>query len=308
MSRFIAIEAGGTKFICAISHGNGVIEDRTRIATTTPAETIPQVIDYIRKHDNDKNIDAIGIATFGPLDLDETSETYGFITAAPKPGWQNFDFVGTLKREFDVPIGFDTDVNAAALGEYFYGVARNINHFVYTTVGTGIGVGAMIDGKLLHGALHPEMGHMLIPQAFEIDDFKGVCPFHGNCLEGLASGPSMKQRWQVKSALDLAADHNAWNIEAHYLAVFCMNVTLCLSPKKIILGGGVMRQKQLFPKIRERLPKLLQGYIKHATVMEEIDQFISETGLGENSGIIGAIALAEQCFVSEQQKNAIKES
>lgn len=302
MHNFIGIEAGGTKFICAIGNEQGDIKERARIPTTTPSETIPLVIEYIRNQQKKSSIDAIGIACFGPLELNKHSPQYGHITATPKTSWKNFDIVGTLKKEFGLPIGFDTDVNASALGEQCWGAAQHVDHFIYVTVGTGIGGGAMIDGKLLHGALHPEMGHILIPRTPD-DDFPGVCPYHQDCLEGLASGPSMKERWHVKSALDLSADHKAWDLEAQYLAIACMNFTLLLSPKKIILGGGVMQQTHLFELIREKLKTLLAGYIQHPTVSTEIEDFISPSGLTENPGVCGAVALAEQAYKTTDKIN-----
>jgi fructokinase len=199
-----------------------------------------------------------------------------------------------LKKQFDLPIGFDTDVNAAALGEHCWGAAQGSNHFIYITVGTGIGGGVMINNKLLHGSPHPEMGHLLIPQDKMRDTFEGVCPYHKNCLEGLASGPAMKKRWKVASALDLPHEHEAWDLEAHYLSVACMNYTLTLAPEKIILGGGVMKQKQLFEKIHQQLPLLLNGYIPLSHLKEKIYDYIIPAGLGDNAGISGAIALAQR--------------
>lgn len=305
MPKYIGIEAGGTKMICGVSEGGADIQDRTRISTTTPEETIAELAKFIQKHQKAGEIDAIGIASFGPLELNRRSAKYGCITATPKPGWRDFNFVNAIRHVLDVPIGFDTDVNAAALGEHCYGAGRNCQNVVYATIGTGIGGGAIVEGKLLHGALHPEMGHLLVPLR-ENENFPGVCQYHGNCLEGLASGPSMKQRWQVDSALDLAPDHEAWDIEADYLARFCANIVLCLSPEKIILGGGVMRQKQLFPKIRQRVPGLINGYIDHPLIQNKINDFIVAPGLGENSGIVGAIALAVTSHQARESVHGIK--
>lgn len=294
MRHYIGIEAGGTKFICALGDEKGNILKRVRIQTSVPEKTLPQVFDFIEQQA--ESIAAIGIACFGPLELDKQSPQYGYITSTPKLPWVNFDMVGAFKKKFSIPIGFDTDVNTAALGEYHFGAAKNIDHFIYTTVGTGIGTGAIVSGQILHGAMHLEAGHMLIPHDFAKDPFQGVCPYHQDCLEGLASGPAMKARWLVQSALDLPKDHEAWDLEADYLAIACMNFILTLSPKKIILGGGVMKQTQLFPKIRQRLNERLQGYIKHAAIIDNLETFISPTGLGENSGICGTIALANLAY------------
>lgn len=296
MNQFIGIEGGGTKFVCVHGTNPDDLQNRTVINTQSPQQTLQEVIDYIRAAQGRVNIQAIGLAVFGPLDLDHASSTYGYITTTPKSGWANFNIVGALKQAFNLPIGFDTDVNGAALGEYRWGAARGLSDFIYLTVGTGIGGGAMIDGNLLHGAMHPEMGHILIPQDINRDAFTGVCQYHKNCLESLASGTSMSARWQVDSALDLPSDHEAWDLEAHYLGLGIANYILTLSPQRIILGGGVMHQTHLLQKIRNEVVKCLNGYIKFEKIIKQLDKYLVKPGLKDNSGICGALALAEKSY------------
>jgi fructokinase len=291
MMLFGAIEAGGTKFVCGIGMENGEIYDRVSFPTTTPQETMKQVVSFF----NQKNIEAIGIGSFGPIDLNKDSATYGYITSTPKPYWNNFDFIGEVKRHFSVPISFDTDVNGAALGESKWGAAMGLDSCIYITVGTGIGVGAITEGQLLHGLLHPEMGHILIRRHPE-DRFEGSCPYHRDCLEGMASGPSLERRWG-KAGLELFNNEKVWEIESYYLAQAIANYILILSPKKVILGGGVMKQEQLFPLIRKEVVNLLNGYIQANEILEDIDSYIVPPGLGDNAGLAGAIALAQNCIV-----------
>jgi fructokinase len=291
---FGGIEAGGTKFICAVGDATGKIGKKTVIPTAAPAETMPQVIEFFQSVHRATPLAAIGLASFGPVDLDATSAHYGYVTTPPKPGWANFNILGAMRKAFDLPIGFDTDVNGAAMGEYRWGAARGLDTFIYVTVGTGIGAGGMVSGKLMHGLIHPEMGHMFVPQDQSRDKFAGVCPFHGNCLEGLASGPSIEKRWGVGKATELPAEHPAWDLEAQYLALAFANCVLVLSPQQIILGGGVSKNQQLYPKIREKMRAILNGYIKHASILNNGDDYIVAPGLGEQSGICGALALAEQ--------------
>lgn len=294
---FGGIEAGGVKVVCAVGDSTGKIHEQIRIPTTIPEDTIPQVIEFLSTNHKKTPLFAIGIGSFGPVDVNSTSDTYGYITSTPKPGWHNFDFVGAINKAFDLPIGFDTDVNTAAIGEHRWGAAQGLETFLYITVGTGIGGGGMVAGKLMHGLIHPEMGHIFVPHDKVNDPFAGVCPYHGDCLEGLATGPAMLARWNVKSALDLPPEHEAWDLEADYLAIAIANWIMTLSPQKIIMGGGVMKRKELLPKIYERVPRLLNGYIQHEAILENIDNYIVPPGLGEQSGICGTIALAEQALV-----------
>lgn len=287
------IEAGGTKFICAIGNSNGEILERERFPTASPQETMNRVHAFFIKMQKKYPISAIGIASFGPIDANPNSPHYGEITTTPKPGWKNFNIVHNLKEKFHLPIGFDTDVNGAALGESRWGNGRGLDSIVYWTVGTGIGAGGMISGKMMHGLIHPEMGHTFVNHDLKKDPFPGVCSYHKDCLEGLASGPSMCARWKVKSAADLPANHPAWNLEAQYLGYAMANCIASLSPKKIIVGGGVMLQEGLLDKVRKKTQELLHGYINHPLICDDIQHYIVPAGLGDNAGVCGALALAE---------------
>ncbi|MCQ4086611.1 ROK family protein [Saccharibacillus sp. JS10] len=279
-----AIEAGGTKFVCGIGNEHGEILDRISFPTEEAQATTQKAVDYFK----DKNIEALGVGSFGPLDLDINSKTYGHVTTTPKPGWANYDLLGHLKKELDVPVGFDTDVNAAAFGEARFGAAQDLDSCLYYTVGTGIGVGVYAGGQLVHGLVHPEGGHVPVRRHPD-DTFEGTCPYHHDCLEGMAAGPAIGKRWG-QSADGLAEDHAAWKIEAHYLAEAITSAILLLSPKKIILGGGVMHQTQLFPLIREQVSKNLNGYVA-SSVLENMSEYIVSPGLGDNAGLVGSLAL-----------------
>lgn len=281
------LEAGGTKMVCAIGDENGQIFEHTLIDTREPEATLRDIIAYFK----DKEIDAMGIGCFGPIDLNEASPTYGYITNTPKPGWADCDVVGTIQKEINVPIGFDTDVNSSVLGEVTFGQGRDKKCVVYLTVGTGIGTGICIDGKLLHGMLHPEGGHLLLRQRAD-DSFAGACPFHKNCLEGMASGPALEARWGVKPAT-LSPEHKAWDLEAYYIAQALVSYILVLSPELIILGGGVMKQEQLFPMIRSYVKEMLGGYIKTAE-MADLEHYIVPASLNDNQGIMGCLELARR--------------
>lgn len=293
MKKLGAIEAGGTKFVCGIGTENGEILERVSFPTETPEITMKNVISFFEG----KGVEAIGIGSFGPIDPIKGSPTYGYITTTPKPHWGQYNIVGHMKEHFDVPIGFDTDVNGAALGEHKWGAAQGLDSCIYITVGTGIGAGAVVDGKMLHGLSHPEMGHILVRRHPD-DHFEGFCPYHGDCLEGVAAGPAIERRWNVKGS-ELTTDHPAWEMEAYYLAQALMNYVLILSPQKIVMGGGVMKQNQLFPLIREKLQKLLAGYVQHPSLNEQIDQFIVPPQLGDNAGLCGALALADLALSGE---------
>lgn len=282
---FGALETGGTKMVCAIGNEKGEILEQVSIPTETPELTMPKLLSFYR----DKKITALGIGCFGPIDLNRNSATYGYITTTPKTAWQYYDIVGVFERELGVPIGFDTDVNASVLGEYTWGAARGLNSCIYITIGTGIGVGVIADGRLLHGMLHPEGGHILLRKLPE-DTYEGFCPFHENCFEGLAAGPAIEGRWG-KKAIDLEHSHRAWEMEAEYIAQALVNYTCILSPQRIILGGGVMHQTQLFPMIRDRFTKLLNGYLK-TKELEDMNTFIVAQSLEDKQGILGALKLA----------------
>ena len=283
--RIGAIEAGGTKFVCGIGSEHGEIEKRISFPTGKPEETLAQVIAFFKE----ENIEAMGIGTFGPINIDKDSEQYGFVTTTPKPGWSNYDFLGKMKQEFNIPFGWDTDVNAAALGEATWGAAKGLDSCVYYTIGTGVGVGVYAEGSLVHGLVHPEGGHVLTRRHPD-DSFEGACPYHGDCLEGMAAGPALEKRWKVKGS-ELAVDHPAWAIEAFYIGQAVSSTILLLSPKKVILGGGVMHQKQLLPLIHAEVQKNLNGYVNSAAIISEIDQYIVSPGLGDNAGLCGSVAL-----------------
>ncbi len=284
------IEAGGTKFNCIIASGPDHIAAEARFPTTTPQETLAQVITFFK--DTRLPLKAIGIASFGPVDPDPASPTFGYITSTPKLAWQNTDFAGAIRCALSLPIAFDTDVNAAAFGEYTWGAARGLRTFVYYTIGTGIGGGGMVEGRLMHGLIHPEMGHMRLPHDRARDPFAGVCPFHGDCFEGLASGPAIAQRWGADPKT-LPPAHDAWRLEAHYIALAMVNTVCMLSPQRIILGGGVMEQTFLFPMIQNEVQRLLNGYINHGAILERIEDYIVPPALGGRAGALGAVALAQ---------------
>ena len=269
-----AIEAGGTKFVCGAGTGAADIET-IRIPTTSPEETTEAAIEFLRS----RGVKAVGIASFGPVDLAQ-----GRITTTPKIAWRNFELARTVREALGVPVAFDTDVNGAALGEARWGAARGVPDFLYITIGTGIGGGAMVNGALLHGQSHPEMGHVGIPHDRARDPFTGICPFHGDCLEGLASGPAMEARWGT-AARDLPADHEAWKLEAHYLALGLANWICTLSPRLVLAGGGVAECEHLLPLVRRELTAALNGYLEPPPILRP--------ALGAQAGVLGALALVE---------------
>jgi fructokinase len=283
-----SIEAGGTKFVCALGTTSGQIIRSTRILTRGPAETMAEVISFFQN--SEPQISAFGIGSFGPVDLNRDSPTYGFITSTPKEGWRNFDLVGAVRRVFNKPIEFDTDVNAAVLAEARWGTARGLQTAMYVTVGTGIGGGLIAEGKILHGLVHPEMGHIRVPHNLDQDPFPGVCPYHRDCLEGLASGPAIQARWGTNPST-LPAGHPAFRLEAEYLGLACMNWICTISPQRIILGGGVM-QAHLFPLVRERTRSLLNHYVSAPEITHQIDDYIVAPALGDRAGAFGGLALA----------------
>lgn len=281
-----AIEAGGTKFVCAVCDENRNIVDRVIIPTTIPAETITKVLAFFQQY----SIHAVGIGSFGPIDVNRDSPTYGYITSTPKVEWKDYPIVGTIREALSVPIGFNTDVNAAALGEVTYGVAKGLDSCLYITVGTGIGAGAVVQGKLLQGLSHPEMGHILV-RRHPKDTYKGKCVYHQDCLEGLAAGPAIEARWGDKGS-SLVDREEVWNLEGYYLAQALMQYILILSPKKIILGGGVMKQKQLFSYIYKHLKERLNDYVS----LPALSSYLVSPGLGDDAGITGAFILAKEAY------------
>lgn len=279
-----AIEAGGTKFVCAVSDDSLNILECVSIPTTKPSETMKEVFAFFDKHP----VDAIGIGSFGPIDINKNSKTYGYVTNTPKLAWKDYNFVGEMKKRYQVPIAWTTDVNAAAYGELRKGAAVGKDSCVYLTVGTGVGGGGVVNGQLLEGFGHPEMGHILVRQHPE-DTYKGNCPSHGNCLEGLAAGPAIGDR-MGKKAQHLAEDDPYWKIQAFYLAQAIVNYTLILSPEKIIFGGGVMKQKQLFPLIRESFKEQMNDYVP----VPDLEDYIVPCALEDKAGVTGCLLLAEK--------------
>jgi fructokinase len=287
------IEAGGTKFVCIVAGGPRHIVDEIRFKTTTPAETLGRAIQFFQPFIAQGQIAAIGVGAFGPLDLNPESATYGFVMATPKPGWSNVNILGTLQQSLQTRIGLDTDVNVAGLGENKWGASKGSDPSLYLTIGTGIGGGFLKDGRALLGMLNPEMGHVRIPHDRERDPFPGSCPFHGDCFEGLASGPAIEKRLGLTGAV-VPEEDAFWDLEAEYIALALMNYIVTLSPRKIILGGGVMQREFLFPKLRRRVRELLNGYVSSKSILENIESYILPPGLGNQSGSLGAIALAMQ--------------
>ncbi|MCX8237667.1 MAG: ROK family protein [Akkermansiaceae bacterium] len=299
-----ALESGGTKMVAALASGPSDILVRTRIPTTSPEETMAGLIRFFSEATNvHGQPDALTVGTFGPADLDPDSESYGHITATPKAGWAQTDLLGPLRKALGgIPAVFETDVNAALFGEASSGAAKGLKHTAYFTVGTGIGGGLMIGGDLVHGSGHPEMGHMRVSRHPD-DKFEGACSFHKDCLEGMACGPALEKRWG-KSAEELPADHPAWEIEAHYLAQACLNVLMIAPPERIIFGGGVMHQEQLFPLIRKKLSELSNGYLP----LPELDGFVVSPELGDDAGLLGCVALGRQLLRDQERIGQTKGS
>ena len=282
------MEGGGTKFVCVVGSRKDEIVEEVRFPTTTPGETLDQAIAFFQKY----NLSAIGLAPFGPLDLNPASLTYGSITATPKLGWTGTNVVAAFRRVFDGPLAFELDVNAAAFGEYsLIPDNQGLESLVYFTIGTGIGAGVIINGKVTHGLTHPEAGHMRLPHDHKKDPFPGICPFHGDCFEGMASGPALARRWR-KPAETLPDNHPAWEQEALYIAYALVNVILTLSPQRIVLGGGVMEHQSLFPRIRGKVQGILNGYIASPVFTGAMEEYIVPPALGKRSGVLGALALA----------------
>ncbi len=285
--RIGAIEAGGTKFVCAIGDELGNVFEKEVIKTTTPNESMPMVIDFFKKHEFEK----MAVGCFGPIDVNTNSDTYGYITSTPKKEWIDYNIIGELKKHFNLPIAFNTDVNCAALGELTLGSAVGLDSCVYMTVGTGIGAGAVVNKTLVSGMLHPEMGHMIVKRHKD-DDFEGTCIYHKDCFEGLACGKAIDYRWNTP-AFELPKDHKAWDLEAYYLAQGIVNFILVLSPQKIILGGGVPKQEQLFPLIHKYVKEFLNGYINTKEIAN-IEEYIVYAKLGDEAGIKGTLVLGSQ--------------
>lgn len=296
---YVGVEAGGTKFVCGAGTGPDDLTDVTTFPTTTPEETLARTRAFVADHT--QNLQAIGVASFGPVDLRHGSDTYGFIRSTPKPGWTDADVVGALRHEVDVPIGFDTDVNGAALAEATWGAAADVPSCVYVTVGTGVGGGGMVDGQLLHGLLHPEMGHLHVVRHPD-DPFPGHCPFHGDCIEGMAAGPALQERWGTP-AQDLTGHdlRRAIDIEAYYLAQLAAAMTYILSPERVIFGGGVMNLEGLMDRLRGQLRERLGGYLHVPEITDHVDDYLVAPTLGDRAGVLGAIALADRAASGADQ-------
>ena len=286
MKKYGALEAGGTKMVCAIGLADGTILEQTSIPTTTPAETIDAIANYFEN----KGIVSLGVAAFGPVDVRKDSPKYGHILNTPKLAWQNFDLLSALKEKIPVPMEIDTDVNGSCLGELTFGCAKGLDSVIYLTIGTGVGAGIAVGGKLVHGMLHPEAGHILLNKHPD-DSYNGKCPFHRNCMEGLCSGPAIEERWGAP-AYTLQDKNEVWELEAYYIAEALVNYICTISPQKIILGGGVMHQEQLFPLIREKTKELLNGYIE-TDELNDMDNYIVPASLHDDQGIMGAVQLAK---------------
>ena len=287
MKYYGALEAGGTKMVLAVMDENGNTVRQESIPTKTPAETMPEMIAFFSVY----AISSLGIGGFGPLNLDPRSDRYGWIMETPKTAWRYYPLKPAFEEKLGVPVGIDTDVNAAALAEARLGAAKGKESCLYVTVGTGIGGGVIVHGKPVHGLMHPEIGHITVAPMPDDPMPEGVCPYHPHCLESLASGPSIQKRWGV-SARELPEGHPAWELESAYLAQLCANALLTFSPEKIVLGGGVMQRKFLLPLIRRKTLKLLNGYIAHPAVEAGLEDYIVTPGLGTRSGITGAWLLA----------------
>lgn len=296
-----AVEAGGTKIVCAVGSGpRDRLLARASLPTSgDPAALLAEVAAWLHEQSSRLgDLRAIGIACFGPVDLSHGSPTFGHITSTPKPGWKGIDVAGAFRRAFPgLPIGFDTDVNGAALGEHCWGHGLGLDDFVYITIGTGIGAGAMVGGQLVHGLVHPEMGHMLLPRVIG-DTFAGVCPYHGACWEGLCSGPALRAR-TGQSAEEIAPDHEAWALETHHIAQAIANITCVLSPRRVILGGSVRKagrlgEERFFGLLREKVRAALRDYIDSPAMRDQIDGYIVPPLLGDDAGVCGAIALGQR--------------
>jgi fructokinase len=296
------IETGGTKIVCAVGPSPTNITARIKFPTgKQPADSMRQAAAFFAEQTEEQNLDllGIGIGSFGPCDPDPGSPTYGYVTSTPKPGWANTDVIDGLRRALnqahspaDMPIAFDTDVNAAAFGEAHHGAGRGLSNLVYLTVGTGIGGGVVVGNQLLHGLVHPEIGHIRIPRpAAEVATFDGVCPYHGDCWEGVAAGPAIAARWG-RPAQDLPPDHEAWDLEAYYLAMGLHVLVCVLSPERIILGGGVGSHERVLKKVRPLLQESLAGYVDSPAILTHINSYLVEPDLGDDAGVTGALALA----------------
>ena len=286
------LETGGTWCVCAV--GTGAAPDEIaredQFPTRAPEETLERIVRFFSEAPGP--LAALGVGSFGPVDLDPESSTWGYVTTTPKPGWQHVAVAPFLRDRLGVPVAFDNDVTAAAVGEHRWGAGQGVASVSYLTVGTGIGAGLLVDGRPWHGLVHPEVGHIRIPRTADDGEFGGVCPVHGDCWEGLASGPAMAKRWGVDPR-ELEEGHPAWGLEAEYLALGILSIVLVASPERIIVGGGVMERAALMPMVRRRLRELVAGYLETPLLGEAVDSYLVAPGLGDRAGVLGAIALAQ---------------
>ena len=283
------VETGGTWCVCALGTGPGEFAAQTKFRTAAPEETIERIVAFFAEHPSPA---AIGVGAFGPVDVDPDSRTWGSVTSTPKPGWRHTALAGILRERLGVPVAFDVDVAASAIGEQRWGAGRGVPSLIYLTVGTGIGGALLAEGRPRHGLIHPEVGHMRVPHDRERDPFGGVCPVHGDCWEGLAAGPAIAKRWDA-SPETLPEDHQAWVLEAEYLACGLVNLVTVFSPHRIIAGGGVFDHGPLIGRVRARLVALLGGYLENPLLGEAIDEFLVAPELGDDAGVLGAIAMAQ---------------
>jgi fructokinase len=284
------IETGGTWCVCAVGSGPDEIVSEEQFATTEPDETLDRIVEFFR---GTPPLQAIGVGSFGPVDLDRSSPTWGYVTTTPKPGWQQTAVAPVIADRLGVPVAFENDVTAAAVGEHRWGAGQGVSALCYLTIGTGIGAGLLIDGRPWHGLVQPEVGHLRIPYDSGPERFAGICPVHGDCWEGLASGPAIAARWDVAPA-DLPDDHSAWEIEADHLAMGILSIVMVASPERVIVGGGVMDRSPLLGMVRQRLRELVGGYLQTPMLGEAIDSYLVRPELGDRAGVLGAIALAEK--------------
>jgi fructokinase len=283
------VETGGTWCVCALGTGPDDLRALEKFPTASPKETLERVVAFFEAHPAPA---AIGIGSFGPVDVDHRSPTWGHVTTTPKPGWQRTPVATVIQDRIGVPVAFDLDVTASAVGEHRWGAGRGAASVCYLTVGTGIGAGLLVDGNPLHGLVHPEVGHIRIPHDRLRDPFEGSCPVHGDCWEGLASGPAIAGRWE-RPPPDLPEDHPAWSLEAEYIALGILSIVLVASPQRVIAGGGVMERPSLLPMVRTRLRELVAGYLDTPMLGGQIDSYLVAPALGDEAGVLGAIALAE---------------
>jgi fructokinase len=282
------VETGGTWCVCALGRGPDKLVAEAQFPTADPESTLERIVEFFRRH---PGASAVGIGSFGPVDLDPRSSTWGYVTTTPKPGWRHVPVASVVAEQLGLPVTFDTDVTAAAIGEHRWGAGQGVDALCYLTVGTGIGAGLVLDGRPLHGLVHPEVGHLRVPHDRGRDPFEGTCPVHGDCWEGLACGPAIARRWDAAPE-QLPEDHAAWTLEADYLALGILSIVLIASPQRVVVGGGVMHHPQLLTNVSSRLRELMGGYFDTPLLGDEIGSYLVAPRLGDRAGVLGAIALA----------------